>query len=316
MSGRPTSTTDPLNARPTAGTDALNARPTAGAGPRSARPTAGAGPRSGWPTAGAGALRLTALEFLAAWDALDLGDPPFLLGLRRPAGTREEIHDARRELTAALDNLTARGHADAGRPSPTLTTMLDILARAEQHLDLRYGGTGTPAVLTLGARHGDHGVMLIGPDDAPARTARYELRLLDATRVDTTMLARLGPLTPARAVAINLPTDLFDQALADLPEPTPWALADRLRELALPPADASALARLLAPATFGGQLGVTHRHDHRDRRAPSVITFTRIDTGHVMHLRDTDTLTITPADAPRLLRTWRSLTHPTTPPTH
>jgi len=248
-------------------------------------------------------IRLTPVEFMACWEALELGEPPFLLRMLSPSGTEEMIAETRRRLRAALGDLTERGLVDGSYPSGQLSTLLRTFAGAEHQLDIRFTGTAARPVLGLGARRGAQGVVILSNDGA----GPIDLYAMDATRVDTALIGLLGTVEPGTAPQVNIPADVLDAAAAATRDGNPWTLSDKLRARGIPGGDASGLARMLGPADLGGQLGVTTQIGGRQQRGPWVIGFSRGKTGYFMQLRRDNTVTISPTDGNRLLRSWRDL---------
>lgn len=250
------------------------------------------------------AVRLDPAEFLACWLALDLGEPPFLLRMLGPTGTEEMIAESRRRHRAALAGLAARGLSDGTRPAEAVAGPLRTFAHAEYQLDIRFTGPAGRPILGLGARHGSRGVVIVSDDGA----GPIELCPVDPARVDSTLLGLLGTVRPGVATPVNIAEVLLDQAAAATTDGSVWSLADQLRALGVPGGDASAVARMLGPADFGGQLGVTVRTDGGpQRRGPWVVGFVRNPSGYVLQLRRDGTVTLAPADGTRLLRSWREL---------
>jgi hypothetical protein len=294
------------------------------------------------------AIRLSPVELLAAWEALDLGDPPFLLRLRRPAGTEAGRREAHRQLRAALAELAARGLAsrrladgrltdrgladcgladrgladrgladyglaDYGLAAP-LVGALDVLGRAPYHLDIRFAGPDGRPRLGLGAQLGARGVVVLSADGV----GPVELITLDASRVPSTLISQLGPVRAGTAAPVNLPAGLLTEAAGAVPDGNPWALADRLVANGVPPVEAAAVARVCAPNDLAGQLGATSRGERGipQRRGPWVIGFVRTASGYFLQLRRGNTVTMGPADPARLLRHWAELVAHLPAPAH
>jgi hypothetical protein len=251
-------------------------------------------------------VQLEPIELLACWEALDLGEPPFLLRLRRPAGTREQRAATHRRLGTALAGLVERGLATTWpsgiRPTPPLAGLLILLAGAEYQLDIRFTGPGGRPTLGLGAVRGADGVVLVGADGlGPTRAFG-----VDGCRVEATLLELLGPVEPGVGVPVNIPGGVFDAACAAARDGNSWTLADELVACGVTRHDAASLARMSTGVDFGGQLGVTGRVG-RERRGPWVVGFLRCAGKYVVQVRRDDTVTMGPTDAGRLLRHWREL---------
>lgn len=214
------------------------------------------------------------------WRELELGEPPFLLGLPARSGA-------------------------AGRlPPPPVAGWLRTLARADHHLDIRCTGPGGRPTVGLGGAAGPHGVLAVRADAA----GPVELRPTDASGVATGLIELLGPVRPAVAAPVNIAAGVLDQARAAVGDGNPWTLADQLTVLGVPRPQATALARMLSGVEFGGQLGVTDRRGGAGRRGPWVIGFVRgAERRHAVTLRRAGTVTVAPTDAARLLRHWREL---------
>jgi hypothetical protein len=244
------------------------------------------------------------VELAACWESLRLPDPPFLLRLPRPIGTRDAQDAVRRQFARALAGLKDRGLGDSHCPAPALTDVLHTLAYAGHQLDIRFSGPDGRPLLGLGAARGARGVLVTGADGAGPIT----LHPMDPSRLPAALLGLLGPVTPGVAAAVNIPGDVFDRACAAAPDGNPWTLADELLARGVPRRDATALARMNTGICFGGQLGVTTRSVDGERRGPWVIGFLRNrENRYFVQLRRDDTVTVGPADADRLLRHWREL---------
>lgn len=230
-------------------------------------------------------LRVGADELGAWWRQLDLGEPPFLLGLPpRPSAARR-------------------------LPPPPVAGWLHTLARADHHLDIRFTGPGGHPTVGLGGAAGRHGVVAVRADAA----GPIELLCTDASRVAATLIDRLGPVRPAVAPPVNVPAEVLDLARTAVGDGNPWTLADQLTVLGVARSQATALARMLSRVEFGGQLGLTDRR-LTDRagsgavRGAWVIGFVRnVEGRYAVVLRRAGTVTVAPTDATRLLRHWREL---------
>ena len=264
------------------------------------------------------AVRLSPVEFLACWTALRLGDLPLALDLR-PSGTTLAEH--RQIHEAALAGLAARGLVDRSGPVPPLAGALRLLATAPYLYDLRLTGATGPAnpaewpaeLVAVGAAAREYGVVAV--------LGGGELALLPVPgpRVPPALVELIGPLTPARARPVNVPAELLDLACRGVPDGDLWALADRLVEYGVLPADANALARMCTGITAAGQLGATAQTGaptgatpaaaqgtHAQRRGRWVVGFHRGQAGDCLQLRRPTntqgvTVTIAPITAPKLL---------------
>jgi hypothetical protein len=270
------------------------------------------------------AVRLSPVEFLACWTALRLGDPPLALDLR-PSGTTLAEH--RQIHEAALAGLAGRGLVDRSGPVVPLAGALRLLATAPYLYDLRLtGATGpdNPAdwpaeLVAVGAAAREYGVVAV--------LGGGELALLPVPgpRVPPALVELIGPLTPARARPVNVPAELLDLVCRGVPDGDLWALADRLVEYGVLPADANALARMCTGITAAGQLGATAQLGHTaqaghtaragaptqgsnggQRRGRWVVGFHRGQAGDCLQLRRPTntqgvTVTIAPITAQKLL---------------
>ncbi|WP_028937929.1 ESX secretion-associated protein EspG [Pseudonocardia spinosispora] len=252
-----------------------------------------------WPAA----VQLEPVEFLACWEALTLGEPPFLLRMRHPDGTVDQIEETRRQFTEAIAGLAERGLSDGVHPGQRLAQLLGVLSRSDYQIDIRFTGPYGRPVLGLGGIAGGDGVIAVSNDGLGPIT----LLEMDSSRVAASLLSLPGPMTPGVGPQVNIPVDLLDKAIAATTDNSFWTLADRLRELGVPAQDANALARMSSATTFGGQLGATARFGAPERRGPWVIAFHSAGEGYFMMLRRGTTVTMGPTDANRLLLQWREL---------
>jgi len=254
-------------------------------------------------TASAGAIRLSPIEVLACWEALDLGDPPFLLRLRRPGGTEAAQLESRRRLAAALAGLAGRGLSDGVSPAPALAGPLRLLAGADYLLDIRFTGPAGRAILGLGAIAGARGAAVVSNDGL----GPMDLVPVDGARVASTLIGLLGSVEPGTGLPVNLPAAVFDEACAAARDGNLWTLADELQVRGVPRREATSLARMCGGVDFGGQLGVTTRFDGPERRGPWVVGFVRGGGRYFLQLRRDDTVTVCPTDSNRLVSHWREL---------
>jgi hypothetical protein len=283
---------------------------------------------AGYRTGYGSAVRLSPVELLGCWQALELGDTPGPLWIR-PPGTTDE--DRERLLAGTVAGLAARGLSDGSRPHPTLAGMLRVIADAPVLVDVRFtDGAGAP-MLGIGALAGAYGVTLVTRDGVEGLSAPIELTALDATRVTGTLLGLAGPVRAGVGAAVNVPADALDAALASAARAAGssagraagaaaagsghgaatdlWALGDRLVELGVPGREASSLARMCSGVTASGQLGATGRSGpwRAERRGGWVVGFHRTARGWFGQLRRGGMVSVYPADPQRLLRAWHEL---------
>jgi EspG family len=265
--------------------------------------SAGPAPSTDWSRA----ARLRPVEFQACWAALGLGDTPLALDLRPTGATIAERDRIHRD---ALVELTRRGLADHAGPCLPLAGALRLVATAPYLCDLRLTGStnrstdGAAELVAVGAAAREYGVVVA--------LSGGELTVLPVSgpRVPITLVELIGPLTPARTRPVNIPAELLDQACQSVPDGDLWALADRLVEFGVLPADASSVARMCTGITAAGQLGATGRGGAggrgRERRGRWVVGFHRGEAGDCLQLRrrcgpERETVSIAPIDAQKLL---------------
>lgn len=252
------------------------------------------------------AIQLSSVEMLACWESLGLGEPPYLLQLRRPSGTQAAQHGTYQKLAQAMVALALRNLSDGTRPTEPLAGMLRLLARPHYQLDIKFSGPADKPILGLGAVTGSHGLVLTSIDGA----GPYTLHLMDGTRVAGTLLNLLGTVQPGISHPVNIPGDVFDNALraTAAERGSVWRFADHLADHGVPRKDATAFARMNTETDFGGQLGLTTWTDGSERRGPWVIGFVRSNNRFYMQLRRHDnTVTMCPTDIARLHHQWRDL---------
>jgi hypothetical protein len=175
----------------------------------------------------------------------------------------------------------------------------------------RDAGEGLAELVAIGAMAGEHGVLAV--------RVGGELSLLPVSGpwVPGALVELIGPLTPARARPVNIPAELLDRACqaasGEGADGAMWALADRLVEYGVLPADASSLARMCTGLTAAGQLGATARDPGgRERRGRWVVGFHRARAGDCLQLRrptgpGQETVTIAPITADKLLGQFTAL---------
>lgn len=262
-------------------------------------------------------ITVSRLELLACWTVMELGEPPIQLPVRPPGHT---LDDTARLLRQVVADLAQRGLSDGVRPVPRLADMLTVIAHADVYLDLRYRdllGSGQ-SLIALGALDGALGVALVsndhGLDDGPPDGGSVQLLDTDSVRVAGTLLGLIGahgPISAGRGAPVNIPTDVFDDALHANRDGGLWELADRLETRGIPRSDAISLARMCGgEIRVMGQLGASGPDGCR---APWVVGFHASDNGWFMQLRRDSTLTVCPTDANRLLAHWHELIAALTP---
>ncbi|MDT7675708.1 MAG: hypothetical protein QOD82_3610 [Pseudonocardiales bacterium] len=279
--------------------------------------SAGPAPSTDWSRA----ARLRPVEFQACWAALGLGDTPLALDLRPTGSTIAERDQIHRD---ALVELARRGLADHAGPCLPLAGALRLVATAPYLCDLRLTGStngstepdGAAELVAVGAAAREYGVVVaLGGGEVTVLP-------VSGPRVPITLVELIGPLNPARTRPVNIPAELLDQACASVPDGDLWALADRLVEFGVLPADASSVARMCTGITAAGQLGATARVTaaqvnaargsagaggrSRERRGRWVVGFHRGEAGDCLQLRrpsgpGRETVTIAPIDAQKLL---------------
>lgn len=250
-------------------------------------------------------VALSPLELLACWEALDLGEPPYQLRLRRPSGPYAAQRQTRQVLANAMVGLAARRLSDGAQPDPELADMLRLLAHRTYQLDIRFtGSAGTPRI-GLGPITDTSALMVTTTDDG---ISPIVLRALDRSKISGALLGLVGPITAGIAPPVNIPGETFDQACQAAADGGMWQLADALTARGVPRTEAAALVRMTTDITFAGQLGVTAWHEGRERRGPWVVGFVRNKTGGMfLQVRRAGTVTMCPTDARRLGDQWQSL---------
>lgn len=236
-------------------------------------------------------LSLSAVEFDACWELLELGERPPSLNLPSPGRTHTE---RRRVLTGVLEGLRRRGLA-SDRPHPVISALLTTLSRPRFEIDLSLGG-GRSA---LGVIAGNRGVVVARQGE------QVWMAGLRAAAVVPRLVGFAGPMRPAAMRPVNIPADALDEALeVAAPRRSVWAVADELAQRGVPRADAASLARAFTEVHDLGQLSVTGVVEGRRRRAPWCCGFHRIDTGWVATVRGAapsgTVVSVFPVDAGRL----------------
>lgn len=251
-------------------------------------------------------ITLSPVELLACWEALDLGDPPYLLRLRRPSGPVAAQQETRRTLARALVELAVRGLSDGTQPHPELADMLRLLAHRDYQLDIRFSGTPGAARIGLGPIIDTRGLLVTTTDNG---TSPIMLRPMDRHQIPAALLDLVGPITAGVAPPVNIPADVFDDAIQAVGPNAPMsALDDALTARGIDPRDASALARMARGLQFAGQLGVSAWREGRERRGAWVVGFVRNETGGAfLQVHRQGTVTMCPTDTTRLHRQWREL---------
>ena len=236
------------------------------------------------------ACRLRSVEFLACWHALDLSEPPPVLGLRPPGATEVERDRAYRQ---------ALRRAGAGHHEPRLASMLQLIASPTREYDLRTVGQ-RGELIALGSVSGEHGVVTV------RRAEVLTLLPTSGPAVPGVLVELAGPLQPGRARAVNMAAEAFDRACAGAPDL--WTAADRLATFGMDRGEANSVARMLSGITGGGQLGATAVFSGTRHRGSWVIGYHHTCAGDFTQFRRANTVTIAPITPQRLFAQLHDLT--------
>jgi hypothetical protein len=244
-------------------------------------------------------IRLSSVEFLACWHAMDLGELPVVLELR-PLGV--DPRDRDRIYRQAL--LGSRVGDQRGGPEPRLAGLLRLIAAPNWECDVRRVGGPRGELVALGSVAGEHGVV------TARRGEQLVVLPMSGPRVAGVLVELVGPLNPGRARSVNIAAEDFDRACqgaADL-----WTVADRLARFGVDRGEANSTARMLTGITGGGQLGATAVVGGTRSRGRWVIGYQHTPDGDFVQFRRPttsygDTVTIAPVSTDRLFVHLRDL---------
>lgn len=233
---------------------------------------------------------LTPVEFDVCWRLLDLGPLPVVFGVLPSPGTTHTERD--RIVADTLAGLSADGLADENGPAPALAWALSALAEAGPTVDARLvrAGRWIRALATP-----DHGVLAALSPDV------MRVRVLGEQDVLGAVASLAGPAPRGRGESVSVPIELLDRAMAA--GGSAWRIADRLVDHGrMPPAQARALARMVAETVAFGQFGATAHVAGRRQRAGRVVGYHDTSAGRYLILPDdSGWLTVTPC-RPEALR--------------
>jgi ESAT-6 protein secretion system EspG family protein len=121
----------------------------------------------------------------------------------------------------------------------------------------------------------------------------------------TAVVGLIGPMSPGRGAAVNVPADLFDEARTATTDGHISSLVDWLTDMGMPRGDVSSLIHMCRDIRALGQIDTVHHVGRSARLGPWVIGFHRTDAGYYLQLRKSssyggETVTIRPLDAPQL----------------
>jgi hypothetical protein len=239
---------------------------------------------SGW-------IQLSAVEFVLLWSALELGDPPPMLGLRPVGRTPRRRAELGAEASRYLD---ARELGTVSRPARDLATVLRILAEPEVGLDMQVHGDGTPLFGFAAAR---------GRGGAAAARVGEEVRVGSVSPAGLAP-ALLGALTPMPAGSerpANIPGADYVTACAEGERDGVSGFLRALHESGVRGPEAATVAQVLTSRRGGGQLGASGRDRRGGRlRAPSLVNWVDTPGGRYALRRTGAWITVTPVDLPRL----------------
>lgn len=239
-----------------------------------------------------GWIELHAGEFFLLWTTLGLGDPPDLLGIPH-FGRTPEFRE--QWITAAGESLAARGLGTVDEPDPELAHLLRAVAGAQEVLELEVN-TSDDALRGLGA---------IG-DDGCAALARVgtDVRIGAADENDLveTMLSVPEPLEAGTGISANIPVADYLEACAAGAADGVSGFVRELGRRGVREAECLTLSRALSTRRAGGRLGARVSDGPAQwRRAATTLSWVDAADGRYAVRRDGEWITVTPADASRLV---------------
>lgn len=231
----------------------------------------------------------------ACFELLGLGEAPASLQLPSPGRTVPERHE---HLDAVLLDLHRRGMADRNRPSEELAVPLRVLARPDHQLDLRIHSPDGALVASAAAARGNGALAIRRGEEVTVAAVR-------GTALVSAVVGLIGPMSPGRGAAVNVPADLFDEARQATTDGHISSLVDWLTEMGMRRGDVSSLIHMCRGIRALGQIGVIHYVGRSARLGRWVIGFHRTEAGYYLLLRKPgtyggETVTIRPLDAPQL----------------
>jgi EspG family len=194
---------------------------------------------------------------------------------------------------------------DRNRPSEELAGPLRVLAHPDHQLDLRIRSRDGGLVAS-GAAARENGALAI------RRGEEVTVAAVRGTALVAAVVGLIGPMSPGRGAAVNVPADLFDEATEATTDGHISSLVDYLTEMGMRRGDVSSLIHMCRGTRALGQIGTVHYVGRSARSGPWVIGFHRTEAGYYLLLRRPstyggETVTIRPLDAPQLTQLTEEL---------
>lgn len=251
---------------------------------------------------------VSAIEFLVAWRALGLGEPPLVL--HACLGDEHALSEPERTqlVASTMAGLRERGLADVAGPVPAFAAALTTLARPRWAIEARLRGGHPDATETANGSMRAYGAAGQGDAATIAALTDGTVTLTTSTwhRLPAGMVALAGDIRPGNSRSINLPAEVL-RAAVGIGGNDAQRVAGELIACGVPAGDASAIARINAEHRRGGQFAVqVAGEDGTMRPGHRVIGFTDTEHGRWVGLRsgqgdDREWLTFTPASTAQLV---------------
>jgi len=213
-------------------------------------------------------ITVSTVAFDLLWERLALGAFPVLLQLRPHGDTFEDRH---RMLDAAREELRAEGLLDGTEVHPGLARWLQVLARPDEELDLRWRD-GTTELRATAVRQGDRTVRVVRRGD--------ELTFTPVTpgSMPAAVVDVLPEVSAAGGGQISGPTEQLSAAYTAAATSVEGGTT-ALSALGAPRTDAIEVATALASTDAVAQLGAAATVQGRRFRHPTVVAVLDTERG-------------------------------------
>jgi hypothetical protein len=240
---------------------------------------------SGW-------LRLSTVEFFLLWSAMDLGEPPVVLGVPRVGRTPRSRAAMAEEASRAL---AGRDLGTVREPARDLAAVLRLAAEHTTALEIRVYGTESP--LFGFAAVGSRGAVAVA-----RRADRILAGRIGREAMASTLLDSLQPMPPGPGLPANVRVADFDAACAEGEREGVTGFMRVLRSTGMRLPEANTLTRALTGRRGGGQVGASRRRPGgQPVRSPMTVSWMDTPAGRYAVRRSGEWITVTPVTPARLV---------------